>query len=203
VATTVRLRSLSTQAVADCFFATHHLALSPLRHALLTIRNLTPRNTDRMFKHERDYSEENRFPRTAQESIREKDSDQRKVEEKLDHPPLVPRISPHLLCQGTQVGVRSRSTVFCDNRGDLILANSYSRRRIARVFPARTKLIVRVCSRRRGAGVNPIFQHWQRVKDNAFHMVFLVNAKISTASSSRLACWPCAKKCSSSKQSGN
>jgi hypothetical protein len=32
---------------------------------------------------------------------------------------------------------------------------------------------------------------------------FLVNAKISTASSSRLACWPCAKKCSNSKQSGN
>ena len=136
-------------------------------------------------------------------SIREKDSDQRKVEEKLDHPPLVPRISPHLLCQGTQVGVRSRSTVLCDNRGDLSLANSYSRRRIARVFPARTKLIVRVCSRHRRAGVNPISQHWQRVKDNALHMAFLANAKISTASSSRLACWPCAKKCSSSKQSGN
>jgi hypothetical protein len=62
---------------------------------------------------------------------------------------------------------------------------------------------VRVCSRHGGAGVNPIFQHWQRVKDNAFHTVFLVNAKISTASSSRLACWPCAKKCARSKQSGN
>jgi hypothetical protein len=125
-----------------------------------------------MFKHERDYSEENRFPRTAQRSIREKDSDQRKVEEKLDHPPLVPRISPHLPGKGAQVGVRSRNPVLCDNRGDLSLANSYSRRRIARVFPARSKLIVRVYSRHRSAGVNPIFQHWQRVKDNAFHMVF-------------------------------
>ena len=94
------------------------------------------------------------FARTARRSIREKDSDQRKVEEKLDHPPVVPRISPHLLCEGTQVGVRSRSTVLCDNRGDLSLANSYSRRRIARIFPARTKLIVRVCSRHRSAGVN-------------------------------------------------
>jgi hypothetical protein len=130
------------------FCATHHFALSPLRHPLLTIRNLTLRNTDRMFKHERDYSEENRFRRTARRSIREKDGDQRKVEEKLDHPPLVPRISPHLFCEGTQAGVCSRSTVLCDNRGDLSLANSYSRRRIARVFQARTKLIVGVCSRR-------------------------------------------------------
>ena len=125
------------------FSATHHLALSPLRHPLLTIRNLTLRNTDRMFKHERDYSEENRFRRTARRSIREKDSDQRRVEEKLEQLPVVPRISPHLLCKGTQVGVCSRSTVFCDNRGDLSLANSYSCGRIARVFPARTKLIGR------------------------------------------------------------
>ena len=29
--------------------ATHHLAMSPHRHPLLTIRNLTPPNTDRMF----------------------------------------------------------------------------------------------------------------------------------------------------------
>jgi hypothetical protein len=132
------------------FFATHHLALSPLRHLLLTIRNLTLRNTDRMFKHERDYSEENRFRRTVRRSIRKKDSDQRKVEEKLDHPPVVSRISPHLLCEGTQAGVCSRSIVFCDNRGDLSLANSYSRRRIARVFPARSKLMVLVCSRHPG-----------------------------------------------------
>src|ERR1044072_2557920 len=99
------------------------LPLSPLRHLLLTIRNLTLRNTDRMSKHERDYSEENRFRRTARRSIRKKDSDQRKVEEKLDHPPVVPRISPHLLCEGTPVGVCSRSTLFCDNRGDLSVAN--------------------------------------------------------------------------------
>ena len=130
------------------FRTTHHLAMSPHRHALLTIRNLTLRNTDRMFKHERDYSEENRFRWTARRSIRENDSDQRKVEEKLDHSPVVPRISPHLLCEGTQIGVCSRSTVFCDNCGDLSLANSYSRSRIARVSPARTKLIRPVCSRR-------------------------------------------------------
>ena len=172
MATSVRFGSLSTRRLRIAFCATHHLALSPLRHPLLTIRNLTPRNTDRMFKHERDYSKENRFPRTARRNIREKDSDQRKVEEKLDHPPLIPRISPHLLCEGTQIGVRGRSTVFCDNRGDLSLANSYSRRRITRIFPARSKLIVRVCSRHRSAGVNPIFQHRQHVKDNAFHMVF-------------------------------
>ncbi len=53
--------------------------MSPHRHPLLTIRNLTPRNTGRMFKHERDYSEENSFPRTAQRSTREKNSDQRRV----------------------------------------------------------------------------------------------------------------------------
>jgi hypothetical protein len=140
---------------------------SPRRHLLLTIRNLTPRNTDRMSHNERDYSEENRFRRTARRSIREKDSDQRKVEEKLDHPPLVPRISPHLLCEGTQVGVRSRSTVLCDNRGDLSLANSCRRRRITRIFPARSELIARVLAAS-DAGVNPIFQHWQRFKDNAF-----------------------------------
>jgi hypothetical protein len=121
---------------------------SPRRHLLLTIRNLTPRNTDRMSHHERDYCEENSFARTARRGIREKDSDQRNVEEKLDHPTVIPRISSHLLCEGTQAGVCSRGTVFCNNRGDLSLANSYSRRRIARVFPARTKLSMRVCSGR-------------------------------------------------------
>ena len=124
--------------------ATRHLAMLPHRHPLLTIRNLTPRNTGRMFKHERDYSEENSFPRIAQRNTREKNSDQRKVEENPDHPPVVPRISPHLLCEGTQFGVRSRSTVLCDNRGDLSLANPGSRRRTARILPARGDLIVKV-----------------------------------------------------------
>src|SRR5258707_15078107 len=118
--------------------------MSPHRHLLLTIRNLTARNTDRMFKHERDYSEENSFPRIAQRSTREKNSGQRKVEENLDHPPVVPRISPHLLCEGTQFGVRSRSTVLCDNRGDLSLANACGCRRITRILPARGDLIVKV-----------------------------------------------------------
>ena len=121
--------------------ATHHLAMSPHRHALLTIRNLTPRNTGRMFIHERDYSQENGFPRTAQASIREKNSDQRKVEEHLGHPPVVPGISPHLFCERKQFGVRTRSTVLCDNRRDLSLANPRSRRRIARIFPAHPDLI--------------------------------------------------------------
>jgi hypothetical protein len=103
-----------------------------------------------MFKHERDYSEENRFPRTLRRSIREKDSDQRKVEEKLDRPPVVPRISPHLLCKGTQLGVRSRSTVLFDNRGNLSLANPCHRRRITRIFPPRTELIVRGFSPHQG-----------------------------------------------------
>ena len=123
--------------------------MSPHRHPLLTIRNLTPRNPDRMYKHERDYSEENSFPRTAQRNTREKNSDQWKVEENLDHRPVVPRISPHLLCEGTQFGARSRSTILCYNRGDLSLANACGCRRITRVFSARTKLIVRVCSRHR------------------------------------------------------
>src|ERR671930_618187 len=97
--------------------------MSPGRHALLTIRNLTSRNTDRMFDHERDYSEENSFSRTAQRSSGEKNSDQRKVEENLGHPPVVPRISPHLPCERTQSGVRIRGAVLCDNRGDLRMAN--------------------------------------------------------------------------------
>ena len=118
--------------------------MSPHRHPLLTIRNLTPRNPDRMFKHERDYSEENSFPRIAQRNTREKNRDQWKVEENLDHPPVVSRIYPLLLCEGTQFGVRSRSTVLCDNRGDLSLANPCSCRRTARILPARGDLIVEV-----------------------------------------------------------
>jgi len=129
--------------------ATHHLAMSPHRHPLLTIRNLTPRNTDRTFKHERDYSEENSFLRTAQRSTREKNSHQRRIEENLDHPSVVPRINPHLLCEGTQFGVRGRSPVLFDNRGDFSLANACGCRRVTRVFSARTKLIVRVCGRHR------------------------------------------------------
>ena len=79
------------------FDATQHLVLLLDRHALLTIRNLTARNADRMFSHERDYSEENSFPRNTHGSIREKDSGQRKVEEKLDRSSVVPRISAYLL----------------------------------------------------------------------------------------------------------
>ena len=112
------------------------------RHVLLTIRNLTARYTDRMFSHERDYSEENSFPRNTQGNI--KNSDQRKVEKKFEHPSVVPRISAYLLCEGTQLGVCSRGPVLCDNRGDLSLANPCSRRRITGIFPTRTDLIVEV-----------------------------------------------------------
>ena len=108
--------------------------MSPHRHPLLTIRNLTSRKGNRMFNHERDYSEENSFPRTAQRSTREKNSDQRKVEENLDHPPVIPGISPHLLCERTRFGVRSRSGVLCDHRGDLSLANPCRRSRATRVL---------------------------------------------------------------------
>jgi hypothetical protein len=100
-ATNVGLDRRPLKRLRSALYATHHLAMSPCRHPLLTIRNLTPRNTDRMFNDERDYSEENSFARTAQRSIREKDSDQWKVEENLDQPPVVPRISPHLFCEGT------------------------------------------------------------------------------------------------------
>ena len=114
--------------------------LSPLlldRHALLTIRNLTPRNTDRMSKHERDYSEENNFSRTARRRVREKDSDQRKVQENIADPPLVSRTGPRLLCKGTQLGIRVRGGIFCDHRGDVSVANSCRGRRFTRIFPTR------------------------------------------------------------------
>ena len=114
--------------------------MSPHRHVLLTIRNLTPGNIDRRFKHERDYSEENGFPRNSQGSTREKNSDQRKFEENLDYPSVDPRTSARLLRERKQVGVCRRGVVLCDNRGDLSLANLGSRRRIAGIFPARIEL---------------------------------------------------------------
>ena len=114
--------------------------MSPHRHALLTIRNLTPRNIDRMFNHERDYSEENSFPRNPQGNIRKKNSGQRKIEENFDYQSIVPRISARLLCEGKQFGVCSRGAVLCDNRGDLGLANPCGRRRVTGIFPTRTDL---------------------------------------------------------------
>ena len=103
--------------------------MSPHRHPLLTIRNLTPRNTNRMFKHERDYSEENGLQKCKQE---------------IERATIVPRIDPRLLCEGKQFGVCSRGAVLCDNRGDLSLANPCSGRRITGIFPTRTDLIVEV-----------------------------------------------------------
>src|SRR5437016_12841804 len=72
------------------FCLTHHLAMSPHRHVLLTIRNLSPDNTDRGFKHEPEDSEENGVPRNSQGSTREENSDQRKFEEYRDHPAVNP-----------------------------------------------------------------------------------------------------------------
>ena len=122
------------------FRAIPHLALLLDRHALLTIRNLTAGNTDRMFNHERDYSEENSFARNARESIGEKNSDQRKIEEKLDHPSVVPRIRARILRERKRVGVCTRGAVLCDYRRDLSLANSCSRRRATGIFPTRADL---------------------------------------------------------------
>ena len=82
-----------------------------------------------MFKHERDYSEENGLQKCKQE---------------IERATIVPRIDPRLLCEGKQFGVCSRGVVLCDNRGDLSLANPCSGRRITGIFPTRTDLIVEV-----------------------------------------------------------
>jgi len=74
--------------------------MSPHRHSLLTIRNLTALYINRMFSHERDYSEENSFPRNTQGHIREEKSRQRQVEKKLDRPSFVPRVGACLLREG-------------------------------------------------------------------------------------------------------
>jgi hypothetical protein len=101
------------------------------RHAVLTIRNLTARYTDRMFSHERDYSEENSFPPNTQGSICEENSGQRKIEENLDHPSVAPRIGARIFRERTQFGVCRRGAILCDHRRDLSLANLGSRRRVA------------------------------------------------------------------------
>jgi hypothetical protein len=169
-----------------------------------------------MFNHERDYSEENGFPRIAKGSIREKNSNQRKIKKNLDHPWVVPRISARLLRERKQFGVCTRGAVFCDNRGNLRMANACRCRRIARIFPRvgvsvevdRLPLKTMGIARRRqlipvnaslGLKIRQQSRYSQRVEDNAFHLNFFSNPKISTASSPRLACWPCAKKFSSSK----
>jgi|SRR5512133_2367716 hypothetical protein len=82
-----------------------------------------------MFNYECDYSEENGFQKCKQE---------------VGKVPLVPRSNSRLLYEGKQFGVCRRGTVLCDHRGDLSLANPCSRRRITRIFPARTDLIVEV-----------------------------------------------------------
>jgi hypothetical protein len=93
-----------------------------------------------MFRHERDYSEENSFPRNTQGNIREKKSGQRTVEKKLDQPSFVPRISARLLRKRKQFGVCTRGAVLRDNRGDISLAHPHSRWRTTRVFPEHTRL---------------------------------------------------------------
>jgi hypothetical protein len=110
------------------------------RHALLTIRNLTPRIIDSNVRYERDYCEENGHLWDAEEAIDKTDSDQRKFEEALDATSLVPRISPLILRERKQLGVRHRGAVFCHHRGDLSLANPGGRRRTQRIFPACTSL---------------------------------------------------------------
>ena len=83
----------------------------------------------RTSSYECDHSEENGLQKCKQE---------------VEEAPIVPRINPRLLCEGKQFGVYSRGTVLCNNRGDLSLANPGSRRRTARILPARGDLIVKV-----------------------------------------------------------
>ena len=78
-----------------------------------------------MSSYECDYSKENGLQKRKQE---------------IEKAPLVPRIDPRLLCEGKQFGVCSRGAVLCDNRGDLSVANSCSRRGITGIFPTRTRL---------------------------------------------------------------
>jgi hypothetical protein len=82
-----------------------------------------------MFSYECDYSEENGFQKCKQE---------------IGKSPLVPRSNSHLLYEGKQFGVCRRGTVLCDHRGDLSLANPCSRRRITRIFAARTDVSAEV-----------------------------------------------------------
>jgi hypothetical protein len=82
-----------------------------------------------MFNYECDYSEENGFQKCKQE---------------IGKALLVPRSNPRLLYEGKQFGVCRRGTVLCDHRGDLSVANPCSRRRITRIFPARTDLSTEV-----------------------------------------------------------
>ena len=79
-----------------------------------------------MFNYECDYSEDNSFQTSKQE---------------IKSGSVVARINPRLLCERKQFGVCSGGAVFCDNRGDVSLANPCGRRRTARIFSARTDLI--------------------------------------------------------------
>jgi hypothetical protein len=82
-----------------------------------------------MFNYECDHSEENGLQKCKQE---------------IENAPLAPRINSRLLYEGKQFGVCHRGAVLCDYCGDLSLANPCSRRRITRIFPARTDLTAEV-----------------------------------------------------------
>jgi hypothetical protein len=66
----------------------------------------------------------------------EKDGDQRKTEEILDHPPVVPRTDPELFRRRKDLGICNRSVVFRHNGGGLSLANHCRCRRAERISPA-------------------------------------------------------------------
>ena len=185
-ARSVRCELSFTQTVADCAMESRSPSSSPLRHSLLTIRNLTPRNTSRMSKHERNHSEENSFSRPLQRRCCENDSDHWKSKENWAYPPSVPRVVPCLLCWGTQFRVRSRSAVLCNNRGDLSVANFWDRKRITGISKLYTDLIEPTTGwdtlawiRRSSTGTG--------LRSSAFRRLWF-KAKISTASSSHLAC---------------
>jgi hypothetical protein len=133
----------SLKGLRRAFCTTHDLALSLDRHPLLTIRNLTLRNTDRLFNHERDYSEENGLSRHAREKVDEKNSDQRKNEDNLDRPPVASRINPLLFREGKGVGVRNRGATLRYHRSDLSMAGLCGCGRAERILTARAGLSVR------------------------------------------------------------
>jgi hypothetical protein len=102
-----------------------------------------------MFSYECDYSEENSLQKCKQE---------------IANAPVIPRINACLPREGKQFGVCRRGVVLCNNRGNLSVADPRSRRRIARMFPARRELTVASLQPESPPLIaNSIFRRLQRV----------------------------------------
>jgi len=64
-----------------------------------------------------------------------RNSDQRRVKENLDQPPVGSgELAPHLFCERTQFGSSQPKVVLCDNRSDLSLAILAAAGAITRAF---------------------------------------------------------------------